>query len=103
MGPAMKAPVTPPATRPIVASGVIVQPMNARAREWFFSNHLDMNWTPSTWRFCIGLLRLHGRRSKQVVSPSTLKAMKHWSRRELIEIARFNGVSDPETLEDILL
>jgi len=24
-------------------------------------------------------------------------------RRELIEIARFNGVSDPETLRDILL
>ena len=31
------------------------------------------------------------------------EALKTILRRELIEIARFNGVSDPETLRDILL
>lgn len=31
------------------------------------------------------------------------EALEAALRRELIEIARFNGVSDPETLRDILL
>ena len=43
---------------------------------------------------------------KDNVSPADFdrdKGLEVILRRELIEIARFNGVSDPETLRDVLL
>jgi hypothetical protein len=72
--------------------------------EKFCSDRFDMNWTHSTWRFWRRLLTLRGQRSKKMIldfhSEEGLEAILQ---RELIEIARFNGVSDPETLRDILL
>jgi hypothetical protein len=64
-----------------------------------------MNWTPSTGRFCIGLLSTWAaiKASGQSFDFESDEALEAALRRELIEIARFNGVSDPETLQDILL
>ena len=51
--------------------------------------------TPTTWRD-------HGATTGQYFDFESDEALEAVLRRELIEIARFNGVSDPETLRDIL-
>ena len=65
-----------------------------------------MNWTPWIGNFWRGHLTQPGKQSREVIKcfdADSDEALEAEVRRELVEIARLNGVSDPETLKDIFL
>jgi hypothetical protein len=73
--------------------------------EGFSSDRFDRSWTHLTERFWRRLLTRHGTAVKGIlpVDFESDEALEAILRRELIEIACLNGVSDPETIRDILL
>ena len=70
---------------------------------WICSSRLDRNLTRSTWRFWRELLTLRSPWSKKITEFDSDEGLEAILRRELIEIACFNGVSDPETLRDLVV
>ena len=75
-------------------------------KECPFTNPREMSWTLSTarsWRGAFETTWDTIKGTDQHFDAESDEELEAALRRELIEIARLNGVSDPETLKDLLL